>query len=532
MVTRLVEALFRVDPTEGFVQYVQTVKPYHTKILEVLVEYVWTDQVNVSVCERHNWDMVFTRPQPNVVYDCNFGVIWDTPYGYATTTFFINGVTTGLGGSWRVAGNHVALFSTMIGDPFVVGKNVGGGSGYYIIGSVALSGSDTVITIQSVLTPAQLTAGFQPSIIATATPHGIIYVYNSNRINILDSSAFEEFKITAVTPALTLGTWTIAGNHADRFVPGTTFRVQSNTDLSTDTEYTIVSATNGLGTTTITVLEEIPTTYGFSGIVVDAYQSYLITFVEPAPTLGTWTIDGGDFTSRFVAGYPFQVQNNSEPLANIFYTTVSSSFFEGRTTIVVTETIPATVGMSGVIIDNKNNSFLVQGDLTETFFEGSYVAVENSINGNNGLYIGQASILEGANTRFWVKEPITKSKPDAAPYDGRMYLANQGYDVPPYCRLLQAPDLHADTFISERLTFNITMGGEDRVGMVVLENQPRGWGVSPYGSPFGPQEGHPPTVPTTGITLLPTGLEGQYFDMGGFDENLSTVTHFYGRSIP
>jgi len=101
MATRLTQALFRVDPTEGFVQYVQTIKPYHTKILEALVEFVWTEAVNVSVCEAWRWDMVFSRPMPEVVYDCGYGIIWDAPTGFAHTAFTIKGVITGAG-SWTV----------------------------------------------------------------------------------------------------------------------------------------------------------------------------------------------------------------------------------------------------------------------------------------------------------------------------------------------------------------------------------------------------------------------------------------------
>lgn len=40
-----------LDPVQGLVEYVEDVKPYHTKIIEVLVEYVFTETVNVSITE-------------------------------------------------------------------------------------------------------------------------------------------------------------------------------------------------------------------------------------------------------------------------------------------------------------------------------------------------------------------------------------------------------------------------------------------------------------------------------------------------
>ena len=43
------QTLSTIDPAEGLIQYVQTVKPYHTKVLEVLVEYVYTENLAVTI---------------------------------------------------------------------------------------------------------------------------------------------------------------------------------------------------------------------------------------------------------------------------------------------------------------------------------------------------------------------------------------------------------------------------------------------------------------------------------------------------
>jgi len=189
-----------------------------------------------------------------------------------------------------------------------------------------------------------------------------------------------------------------------------------------------------------------------------------------------------------------------------------------------------------LILDSNsvNNSFLVQGNQLEKFFEGVFIKVDNSyLSKNNGSYIVHASFAEGLNTRVYVKQMVPASKPLANPFDGRMYLHIEGYDEPAYCRLLQAPDLHADTFIHEHIRFEIVTSPRDEItGMQVLENEPRGYGVSPYGDSYGTgQNGHPYTAPTTGITLLPTGFDGQAFNMGGFDETVQTVRHFYGLTV-
>lgn len=52
MVTSTVfPGLVSIDPIQGLIDYVQDIKPYHTKIFETLVEYVYTDFVNVSIVD-------------------------------------------------------------------------------------------------------------------------------------------------------------------------------------------------------------------------------------------------------------------------------------------------------------------------------------------------------------------------------------------------------------------------------------------------------------------------------------------------
>lgn len=77
--TNLMQALFRIDPTEGLVQYANAVKPYHSKILDVLVEYIYSEKVVVSMKERWSWKMTFERPKVDTVYTCGYGLVWD-PY--------------------------------------------------------------------------------------------------------------------------------------------------------------------------------------------------------------------------------------------------------------------------------------------------------------------------------------------------------------------------------------------------------------------------------------------------------------------
>ena len=52
-----------IDPTQGLIDYVNAVKPYHSKILDVLVEYVYTEAITVNVQERWKWsDQFYNTP--------------------------------------------------------------------------------------------------------------------------------------------------------------------------------------------------------------------------------------------------------------------------------------------------------------------------------------------------------------------------------------------------------------------------------------------------------------------------------------
>lgn len=77
------QALFRIDPTEGLLQYVQAIKPYHSKVLDVFVEYVYTEPCNISMKERLQLQVGLEEPVYPILYSCGFGLVW-SPYSDAT----------------------------------------------------------------------------------------------------------------------------------------------------------------------------------------------------------------------------------------------------------------------------------------------------------------------------------------------------------------------------------------------------------------------------------------------------------------
>lgn len=75
------------EPTQSLIDFVQDVKPYHTKVVEILIDYVYQETVNVSVQERLDWDIELSfdgcqLPESNYGEDVGrygidiFGGVW------------------------------------------------------------------------------------------------------------------------------------------------------------------------------------------------------------------------------------------------------------------------------------------------------------------------------------------------------------------------------------------------------------------------------------------------------------------------
>jgi hypothetical protein len=229
MSSQFIQALKRVDPTEAFITYVQTVKPYHTKILDVSIEYVWNDNIEVDICEKHTIDKHFFTDDVLTTYDCGFEIVWDLPSYFSTTLFQIVGVITGTPGtaSWFIDGNHAISFAP--GSLIVVGKNVGNANGFYTITNAVNVGPQTRLDVQE-------------AIISTAAPHGSIYRFDISYDLILDSST-------------SINSITISGNQKEKYFHGSYILIENSYLGQNDGRY-LVQASIFDGTNTILYLAE------------------------------------------------------------------------------------------------------------------------------------------------------------------------------------------------------------------------------------------------------------------------------------
>lgn len=67
------------DSIDRLIDYTQTIKPYHTKIYEVLTNYTYEEDVNIAFTDVLTTMPVECECDPNMIYA---GIGWDTqPYG-------------------------------------------------------------------------------------------------------------------------------------------------------------------------------------------------------------------------------------------------------------------------------------------------------------------------------------------------------------------------------------------------------------------------------------------------------------------
>lgn len=359
--TDLVQSLFRIDPTQGLVDYVNAVKPYHTKLLEVLVEYVYTERVDITVGERWKWNMAFTRPDSEIVYTCGYGVRWD-PYGItapestptslivnATGKLFVD-VTTAAGSS------NITIIRNVTGHPLSVDDSITfdfdgippveltPGTTYYITSvasnvisvSGSVGGSPVVFSGSSVLRIAPQGLPYstflvQPALntttytaLATSTATGQLAFVDGYNLTDVDT----------VANAWSVKPWTPGSG----YTPGTFTNISlvGGSGAGTDTLATVTVDSLGtvsnviittLGTKTYTRGDVLTTTAFLSGAG--------FTFIAPNSSLNL----------PLTPGEVIYVNGNTSPIANGRYTVASVSGWD----VSVNEDIPPLTNASGTL---------------------------------------------------------------------------------------------------------------------------------------------------------------------------------------
>lgn len=110
------ELLTQLDPVQGLVDYVEFVKPYHTKVLEVLVEYIHTDCIDVTITE--DFYLSLGMPDPELLP--LWGWTLEEAQSFFNTDYNVLQITdaNSSGGYFEVVGDQTTWVAT--GDTILV----------------------------------------------------------------------------------------------------------------------------------------------------------------------------------------------------------------------------------------------------------------------------------------------------------------------------------------------------------------------------------------------------------------------------
>lgn len=468
MTSLINQALFRIDPTEGLLLYAEAIKPYHSKVLDVLVEYVYTEPMMVTAQDRYRLNIglpvidpedPLRRTSTDVTYTRGYGLAYD------------------------------AYSEDMVGGL-------------------------PEATIISAHGPIKLVCTFAGTVV-TASPDPSEYVLaNDTQVSIATTGSFP-----TTVPAIRAGeTLYIVG------VSGNTFslsRTQGGTPMSfTDSGVgTITIIPQGLPVNSFVIAPPTPDPYQLAVVSIANNQ---LAFVNAFPVVGvdrtlqTWTISGNHLTTIQQAGQVY-INDNADPTANRTYTVASVSYSSGPnlTVITVTEPLSLAASATGTLYTTKaadaipfwpggsairfNTTgtlpaplqpnvtyyvvptsvasvfrlstvrfparsdqvvdFITQGSGTitaqrvEPFLPGELVRVSGSYQGiNDQTYVLQHLFPEGPNFRAFVREFVEQTTPASLTTDGTMSFVGTYGD--PAGEIVSAPQLYTATYFHERIDFN------------------------------------------------------------------------------
>lgn len=470
----------QLDPVQGLVDYVLDVKPFHTKIVEVLVEYVYEEALATTVGDLLELDIGIQYPATPVgeleclgAYDT---LPWDsdgtypvvapnasipfeqypainpgtnsmifpgdvtrelktgnTVYIFSAVEDFTNvtpiaDILTSASPSlnaFTVAGNYTPFYTA--GLQFVVYGTFGNDGTYTVdVAGSTFDGFDTTIpVVEPILDP--LVVG-SIGLIETAGPHTGYYTISNTEFSngSIDSwaAAPDPFAIIKGDTAHTIVT----------FVEP----VASIPALGLNQTYSAFLVNSELPIVGVLPYSNVGPTpnEGFSVEAVTGVDATLLTF----------TVDYDYSSSNVSIGDKLRITRSA--VNNGIYTiaNIASTFSPNTTTFTVVESITSDVAVDGdVVLDIGSNMFIIDGDQRSRFSQGKALdVIAGTFAGSyNVLY----SDLVDGQTRIRVLEEISfgaMGSPIGSPGDyGFIQDHVLGYaEYAPMCGLIQETRLH------------------------------------------------------------------------------------------
>lgn len=398
-----------LDPVDGLVQYVLDIKPYHTKIIDVLVEYVYTDPLNVIILDELFTHIHLYRPSPQEeVEPCHdgYGVppyggpgIYPifSPYPYApsevpaidvlqnaflvphdatdafvpNSTFTVEafaesnwkivGSTSGVAGEVIIQGNATHVLSVDL-EFFVEGP---AGRDIFVTRSAATYNSltnETTIPVKNFVISADIDGG---TAYIRRIDHLLSKTYNVYR------SVYDEGQIPIaldpLNPIITDG-----GVHPHTIVYVNEDIVSGPPTLLHNEEFVIFAKVDPLAFVSVVPYANI---FPRPGEKPNEYQSNSLSIVDIDLDENSITVRGGDLTRTLRYGMMITVFGSMGNDGDYTVETFTYELETNETTIWVTETIPNDFVDGMITLHVGSNAFVLNGDYTDRYTQGSYFTV-------------------------------------------------------------------------------------------------------------------------------------------------------------
>ncbi len=519
-----------INPTEGFVSYTLDTKPYHTKILEVNVDYVYRDMVNVTIQDNIKWVMNFSTAYMELLRSCGWGIEWDpirTTNDYpkirilrAYGDVFIN-VTIENDEVTIVYNNDEYQFT--VGDPITFTTteqfpkitqftSISPGLVYYIVDIqdnvfkisytlngdpiVFLDGGSGTLSIKPANIPYnafdvehELAPEFE-FVVSDTKQHRMSFV---NNYDIIGIDALNR-------------TWIISGDHVttSEILPDNKIYIRDNTGRGANTDFTVDHVVLVDNDTHVIVKEHISVQASGDGRMGVTFNE---TTEPPFPVPLKPNSDKYWPTPSWAIGTKVRVWSNDrlpKPLTDggeYYYVPMPTLGIFALSTKRFPKSISDLVEVSsfGIGILNIQRA--------ETFYPGATIKVDSTYQSrNNGVYYVRDNLEYDDFVRLVVVQKVDRISPSYVQYDGIATIVSDGWDYPFYCPLIQSDDLYTEAFIQERLHLEFEHNYRDTVGVHVTEDDNT---VVLASSP--------------GYTILLTGYDTQFLDIGNVDENIENL---------
>ena len=504
-----------INPTEGFVSYVGDIKPYHTKVLEVLIEYIYTEKIGVTVTEGDNWVIDLTRPDVGVYTTCGFGTQWDSllvaDYPIATIVQAVGDVTIpvhplidpGFPNVLTIA-NDPTNYTLVVNDPITfrttgtlptttVG-NISPGLVYYV-----LSNTGTQLTIAKSIGGTPLT--FVTAGTGHITVHPEHLPYNTFLVDqptpmqfqcIVANEQANQFAFVTAYNIVGVNTgartWTAAGQlmfsaYQDISFSITKLITDSTNILNDATLHNLTIKIDGVNYPISVAGSAIQTISALVGVINTAISGHgTATFINDVIRVTSNSVGYNssvsitdvnllssmiDFSgvalsvnnTVVIPGNYIYVRNNTGAGANTQFTIVSGTYTGGNTTITVLEPISVQAQSNGIMN--------IQDDITlvPDWFYGT--AIQLGVSGSNVL----PSPLNNSTTYYFIPSDVSSifnlsSQPYPAEFRDIVDVTNLGTGM---INIFRTQVFYPGASVAVSGTYNSDNNGAYHVNKVVPE---------------------------------------------------------------